>query len=62
MVQPQQSLSPTARWRRYVELVEFGQRLHPTQSAWQRAQKVTALELYYERLQQLEAWRNAHGK
>lgn len=55
-------LSPAQMWRQYVELVEFCWRLNPQQSHWQRAQKLTALEHYYRRVQQLEAWRKIHGK
>ena len=57
-----QSRSPAQTWRQYVELVEFCSRLNSGQSDWQRTQKVATVTQYYTRVQQLEAWRKAHGK
>ena len=49
-------------WEQYVDLVEFCWLLCPTQSPHQRAEKLQALDRYYERVRQLETWRKQHGK
>lgn len=56
------TLPPGEAWRRYVDLVEFCWRLAPEQSAVQRAEHLAALDLYYERVQRLEAWRKERAK
>lgn len=58
----QERLSPLKAWQQYVDLVEFCWKLCPSQSKYQRHEKLAALDRYYERVQKLEAWRKAHGK
>lgn len=56
------TMTPGEAWRRYVDLVEFCWRIVPEQSATQRTEHLAALDVYYQRVQRLEAWRKAHGK
>ncbi len=56
------TLTPQEAWRRYVALWKFGWKLCPQQSEWQQKQKAEILELYYQRVQKLEARRKAHGR
>ncbi|MBX7235450.1 MAG: hypothetical protein K1X65_13780 [Caldilineales bacterium] len=56
------TLTPAEAWRQYVDLVEFIWRMVPEQSARERAEHLAALDLYYERVQRLEAWRKEQGK
>lgn len=60
-VRAREHLSPAELWQRYVALVEFCWRLCPQPSAHQRSEKIAALNRYYERVQRLEHWRQAHG-
>ncbi len=55
-------LSPAEGWRRYVELVDFCLRLAPEQSRQQREQRLADWDSYHQRVRQLEAWRQSHGK
>ncbi len=48
---------PEKKLRQYFELVEFCRRLNPQQSEWQRADKLAALDRYYEAVRKLEEWR-----
>jgi hypothetical protein len=54
--------TPQERWREYLGLWNFCQKLGVKTSPYQRKQKLKALELYYARLQKLEAWREARGR
>lgn len=55
-------LSPEEAWRQYIALVDLSSKRHPSRSKWQREQKQTALNRYYERVRQLEEWRQKNGK
>jgi len=55
-------LSPSDAFLQYVSLVEFCWKLCPRQSDSQRNLKLAALDLYYERVKKLEAWRHSNGK
>ncbi len=53
--------TPQERWKVYLSLWNFCQKLGVKPSEYQRQQKLKSLELYYERLQKMEAWRSAKG-
>ncbi len=55
-------LTPQERWRDYLDLWNFCQKMGFKPSEYQRRQKIESLELYYARLQKMEDWRKAHGK
>ncbi len=55
-------LTPQQGWAQYLALAEFAWECCPRPGEWQRRQKLADLAYYYERVQQLEAWRRAHGK
>jgi hypothetical protein len=55
-------LTPQERWRVHLDLWNFCRKLGVKASPYQRQQKLEALELYYERIQKMEAWRMAHGR
>lgn len=54
-------LSPAEAWRQYADLVEFCWRLAPEPSAYQRREKLAALDRYYDAVRQLEEWRRTRG-
>jgi hypothetical protein len=45
----------------YLELWDFFSKMGAKVSSYQRSQKLAALNLYYDRLQKMEAWRRAHA-
>lgn len=51
---------PEKKLRQYFELVEFCRGLNPRQSEWQRAEKLAALDRYYDAVYKLEEWRKQH--
>lgn len=53
--------SPETNWRQFVSLVEFCWQLSPTQSNYQRSEKINAWTRYLARVQKLEAWRQQRG-
>lgn len=55
-------LTPQQGWRHYVGLWEFCMKIAPQPSQQQRQQRIADLELYYQRMQKIEAWRQEHGK
>ena len=57
-----QPRSPTEAWQQYLDLVEFCQLLCPERSQRHRDEKFAMLQTYYERIRQLETWRQQHGK
>jgi hypothetical protein len=54
--------TPEKSWQEYVSLWEFAHRLSYEPSLRQQAEKQAALELYCDRVQKLEAWRNSGGR
>lgn len=60
-VRQRQPRSTGEAWQQYLDLVEFCQLLCPTRSQRHRIEKLTTLQTYYERIRQLEAWRQQHG-
>lgn len=54
-------LSPAEAWRQYADLVEFCWRLAPEPSAYQRREKLAALDRYYDAVRRLEERRRTHG-
>lgn len=54
-------LSPAEAWRQYADLVEFCWRLAPQPSAYQRREKLAALDRYYDAVRRLEARRQTDG-
>ncbi len=54
--------TPHERWREYLGLWNFCQKLGTKASPTQRQQKLEALELYYVRVQKMEAWRQMRGR
>jgi len=55
-------LSSDERWSQFQALLEFSLSVQPLQNPHERAQKLLALEKYYEAIRQLQAWRNEHGQ
>lgn len=53
--------TPQERWKEYLSLWSFSQKLGAKSSQYQRKQKLESLDLYYSRLQKMEAWRKARG-
>lgn len=55
-------ISPLESWRQYVALVELCWQLAGDSNQWERTQKLEALDRYYDRVKQLEAWRAKRAK
>lgn len=55
-------LSPDERWRKFQALVAFSRSISPEQSAFQRAEKLAAVDRYYDAVRRLEEWRQQHGR
>ena len=53
--------TPQQSWEAYLSLWNFCQKLGAKASPYQQRQKLEALELYYSRVQKMEAWRKARG-
>lgn len=54
-------LTSRAAWEQYVDLWEFGWKTNVRPNQLQISQKIEALELYYERVAKLGAWRRSRG-
>ena len=54
-------ISPETSWQQLVQLWNFGCQTGLVSSDKQQTQKVLDLIKYYERIQQFENWRGAHG-
>lgn len=54
-------LSPMEAWRQYADLVEFCWRLAPEPSAYQRQEKLAAVDRYHDAVRRLEKRRRPHG-
>lgn len=54
-------LSPQTAWKQYVDLWEFGWQTNIQPNQHQIKQKIDAMDLYYERVAKLEAWRCSRG-
>ena len=48
-------------WKEFNHLWAFARLTGVKQSSMQRKQKLEAIDLYYERVKKLEAWRQARG-
>ena len=48
-------------WKEFNDLWVFARLTGAKQSLLQRRQKLEAIDLYYERVKKLEAWRQARG-
>ncbi|HSN78534.1 MAG TPA: hypothetical protein VL334_25980 [Anaerolineae bacterium] len=51
-----------AGWKEFNALWSFARLVGAKQSPMQRKQKLEAIDLYYERVKKLEAWRQEHGR
>jgi hypothetical protein len=54
--------TPQESWEIYLGLWNFSQKMGSKFSPHQQRLKLEALELYYSRVQKMEAWRKAHGR
>lgn len=49
-------------WQQFIDLWESGRKMGLQPSQRQQEQKIASLITYYERIQALEAWRNASDR
>lgn len=55
-------LSPGESWRQFQALVELSRNIQPEPSPYERAEKLVAVDRYYEAVRRLEDWRRQHGR
>lgn len=60
-VQDAANRDPDVGWQEFNDLWVFARAMGVEQSLIQRQHKLEALQLYYERLKRLEAWRQTRG-
>jgi len=53
---------PEAGWEEFNALWSFARSIQSRRSDFQRRQKLEALALYYQRVEQMEEWRLSHGR
>jgi hypothetical protein len=54
--------TPAELWQQYKALWHSGWRLCPEPHEWAWREKAESLDLYYERIRKLEAWRRERAK
>lgn len=54
-------LTPGERWRQLQILFEFCRSFQPEQSPFERAEKLAAIDRFYDAVRELERWRETHG-
>jgi hypothetical protein len=55
-------LSPGERWRQFQALVAFSRSIQPELSPYERAEKIAAIDRYYEAVRRLQEWRQQHDR
>ena len=61
-LQAASQLSSGERWGQFQALVEFSRNIQPELSPYERAEKLAAVDRYYEAVRRLEEWRRQHGR
>lgn len=55
-------LTPEERWLQFQTLVAFSRNIQPIPSAYDRTEKLAAVDRYLDAVQRLQEWRGQHGK
>lgn len=55
-------LTPEERWRQFQTLVAFSRNIQPVPSAYERAEKLAAVDRYYEAVRRLQEWKSQHDR
>ncbi len=55
-------LSPEERWLQFQTLVAFSRNIQPVSSAYDRREKLAAVDRYLDAVQRLQEWRRQHDR